>query len=163
MFSGRVSDHDRGYIYGLLTARPDNRRPLTWERNQIDILIMEGTTFTCPWTEKPINQGIDYDLDHILPISVYPTNELWNLVPSDPAFNSHKKRDRLPKAERLVVATPHLEQTYLSYGASQPLIEVLREDVALRFTTVEAGAFSESLAVAGLVEEVAEARNLVRF
>lgn len=126
---------------------------------------MEGTAFTCPWTEKPIVQGTAYDLDHILPIAVYPTNELWNLVPADPDFNSHKKRDRLPTAERLVVATPHLEQTYLSYGHSKPLIEVLREDVALRFATVEAGAFSESLAVAvaGLVEEVAEARNLARF
>ena len=76
LFSGRVSDQDRGYIYGLLTSRPDNRRPLTWERNQIDILIMEGTEFTCPWTEKRITQGTAYDLDHTLPIAVYPTNEL---------------------------------------------------------------------------------------
>jgi hypothetical protein len=100
-----------------------------------------------------------------LPIAVYPTNELWNLVPADPDFNSHKKRDRLPTAERLAVATPHLEQTYLSYGGSQSLIEVLREDVSLRFATVEADAFSESLAiaVAGLVEGVAEARNLARL
>nr|WP_242024993.1 HNH endonuclease domain-containing protein [Leptolyngbya sp. FACHB-60] len=126
---------------------------------------MEGTAFTCPWTEKRIAQGINYDLDHILPIAVYPTNELWNLVPSDPDFNSHKKRDRLPTAERLAVATPHLEKTYLSYGDSKPLIEVLREDVALRFATVAAEAFSKSLALAvtGLVEEIAESRNLARF
>ena len=166
LFSGRVSDHDRGYIYGLLTSRPDNRRPLTWERNQIDLLIMEGTEFTCLWTERRIGQGVAYDLDHILPIAVYPTNEPWNLVPSDPAFNSHQKRDRLPGAERLVVATPHLEQTYLSYGASKPLVEVLREDVAFRFATVQSGyGFSESLAVAvaDLVGEVAESRNLARF
>lgn len=87
-------------------------------------------------------------------------------MPADPDFNSYKKRDRLPTSERLVVATPHLEQTYLSYGASKPLVEVLREDVALRFATVQSGhGFSESLAVAvvGLVKEVAEARNLARF
>lgn len=165
LFTDRISDHDRGYIYGLLTSRPDNRRPLTWERNQIDILILEGTAFTCPWTEKRIAQGTAYDLDHILPIAIYPTNELWNLVPADPNFNSHRKRDKLPTAARLTVATSHLEQTYLSYGASKPLVEVLREDAALRFATVEADAFSGSLAlaVAGLVEEVAEARNLARF
>ena len=106
-----------------------------------------------------------YDLDHSLPIAVYPTNERWNLVPADPDFNSHKKRDHLPTVERLAVAIPHMEQTYLSYGASKPLIEVLREDVALRLATVEAGAFSGNLAVAvaGLVEEIAEARNLARF
>ena len=99
---------NRGAIYSLLTARPDNRRPLTWERNQIDILMMEGAAFTCPWTERRLTQGIAYDLDHILPIAVYPTNELWNLVPSDPKFNSHQKRDLLPTAKRLAIARPHL-------------------------------------------------------
>jgi hypothetical protein len=166
LFSERVSNEDRGYIYGLLTSRPDNRRPLTWERNQIEILIMEGTEFTCPWTEKRIGQGVAYDLDHILPIAVYPTNELWNLVPSDPAFNSHKKRDRLPGVERLVAARPYLEQTYANYGESPELISVLTEDVELRFARVQPGlAFPESVAhaVTDLVEEVAEARNLARF
>ena len=80
LFTERVADFDRGAVYSLLTSRPDNRRPLTWERNQIDLLIMEDAEFTCPWTEKPIRQGVAYDLDHILPIAVYPTNELWNLV-----------------------------------------------------------------------------------
>ena len=166
LFSERVSGEDRGYIYGLLTSRPDNRRPLTWERNQIEILIMEGTEFTCPWTEKRIVQGTPYDLDHILPIAVYPTNELWNLVPSDPTFNSHKKRDRLPGGDRLAAARPYLEQTYANYGESPELITVLKEDVGLRFARVEPGfAFPESVAhaVTDLVEEVAEARNLSRF
>lgn len=38
----------RGEVYNLLTERPDNRRPLTWERNQIDLLLLEGHTFHCP-------------------------------------------------------------------------------------------------------------------
>jgi hypothetical protein len=33
---------DRGDVYRLLTDRPDNRRPLTWERNRIDLLLLEG-------------------------------------------------------------------------------------------------------------------------
>ena len=32
----------RGDVYTLLTDRPDNRRPLDWERNQVDLLMMEG-------------------------------------------------------------------------------------------------------------------------
>jgi hypothetical protein len=166
LFTERIADFDRGAVYSLLTDRPGNRRPLTWERNQIDILIMEGTEFTCPWTERRITQAGDYDLDHILPIAVYPTNELWNLVPSDSDFNSHKKRDRLPTKGRLMAALPYLERTYLNYAASDPLIKVLEEDVSLRFATVQTGtAFSESVAwaVATLVEEVAESRNLARF
>jgi hypothetical protein len=98
----------RGVVYQLLTDRPDNRRPLTWERNQVDLLMMEGREFRCPWTEKIIRKGSSYDLDHVVPLSVYPTNELWNLVPSDPVFNMHVKRDRLPGAERLARARPHL-------------------------------------------------------
>jgi hypothetical protein len=35
LFSERVSHEDRGYIYGLLTSRPDNRRPLTWASSQL--------------------------------------------------------------------------------------------------------------------------------
>ena len=36
---------DRGNVYRLLTDRPNNRRPLTWDRNQIDLLLMEGKEF----------------------------------------------------------------------------------------------------------------------
>src|SRR6185436_13861893 len=39
---------DRGQIYVLLTDRPGNRRPLTWERNRVDLLLLEGRAFTCP-------------------------------------------------------------------------------------------------------------------
>lgn len=167
LFTERIMDDDnRGWIYSLLTSRPDNRRPLTWERNEIDILLMEGKVFTCPWTEKHIDHRVPYDLDHILPIAVYPTNELWNLVPANPSFNSHQKRDRLPTPERLWIARPHLQKTYANYETSEPLIEALSEDVRLRFSTVERGrVFSESVAnaVTNLVEEIAESRNCERF
>ena len=166
LFTEKASGVNRGAIYSLLTARPDNRRPLTWERNQIDILMMEGAAFTCPWTERRLTQGIAYDLDHILPIAVYPTNELWNLVPSDPKFNSHQKRDRLPNSERLEIARPHLEQTYRRYGDTLKLATVLTEDAALRFSRIQLDAtFAVGLAdaVLDLVEEVAGLRNLARF
>ena len=166
LFTESAAGVNRGTIYSLLTARPDNRRPLTWERNQIDILMMEGAEFTCPWTEKCLTQSIAYDLDHILPIAVYPTNELWNLVPSDPKFNSHQKRDRLPNSERLEIARPHLEQTYQRYGSTSKLATVLSEDAALRFARIQLDAtFAVGLtnAVLDLVEEVADLRNLARF
>lgn len=55
---------DRGDIYKLLSHRPDNRCPLAWERNNIDLLLLEGNTFICPWTRGEIAEGIAYDLDH---------------------------------------------------------------------------------------------------
>jgi hypothetical protein len=156
---------DRGIVYAMLTVRPDNRRPLTWERNYVDLLLRDGHEFTCPWTEKRIRQNVPYDLDHLVPVSVYPINELWNLVPSDPDFNSHKKRDRLPSQERRYRARPHLVLTYSNYGQSQSLSQALQDDVAGRFTTVSRHDFPASVAgaVVDFIAFVAESRNLPQF
>jgi hypothetical protein len=159
------SSLDRGDIYNLLTDRPGNRRPLTWERNKIDLLILEGHTFICPWTQREITPGVAYDLDHLMPVSVYPINELWNLVPADPKFNSHVKRDRLPTIERLQQAQAYFELAYTHYNASESLSYVLREDAEIRFSQLQQDLFAASLAhaVADFIEQVAETRNLSRF
>lgn len=158
---------DRGAIYRLLTAEPGARRPLTWERNQVRVLLLEGATFTCPWTERPIAGDAPFDLDHLVPIALRPINELWNLVPADPTFNSHHKRDRLPSPARLARALPHLAATYRRYTAAPGLARALREDVALRFTALPPDPARYPLAVAdaaaGFIEQLAAARNLPRF
>jgi hypothetical protein len=158
---------DRGLIYRLLTDRPDKRISLTWEHNHINLLLMEGKEFVCPWTETLIVQGIQYDLDHLLPVSLYPINELWNLVPAEPKFNSHIKRDRLPTLEKLRQAQPHLELAYRHYSTSNLLLVALQEDVEVRFSTVSPSTVSFPLALASavvdLIDIVAESRNLARF
>jgi hypothetical protein len=162
-----AADVDRGEIYCLLTDRPGNRRPLTWERNQIDILIMEGHEFACPWTQRRIGAGTAYDIDHLLPVSVFPINELWNLVPSDRDFNQHRKRDRLPRPDRLQTAEPILVHTYDTYTLAEPLAKALAEDVVLRFATVDlhSNRFTAEVANATIafINQVAESRNLARF
>lgn len=172
LFTEKVSqekdvDVDRGRVYQLLTDRPDNRRPLTWERNQVDLLLMEGAQFTCPWTERRIRDRVRYDLDHLLPVSVYPINELWNLVPADPDFNMHVKRNRLPSGERLAKAKPHLREAYANYETSQALAQAIREDVRVRFSTVRTDRPDFPAQVAGaaifFVDQVAISRNLARF
>ena len=105
---------------------------MTWERNNVEILMMEGCQFECPWTGKKLHQQ-NYDIDHLLPISVYPVNELWNLVPSDRDFNQQKKRDRLPSNDRLISAHPRLVQTYKNYTNSLVLSPVLLKDAGGRF------------------------------
>jgi hypothetical protein len=158
---------NRGTVYSLLTDRPDNRRPLSWERNQIDILLMEGTRFICPWSKKEIWHGRPYDLDHLLPLSVYPTNELWNLLPSDPDFNQKQKRDRLPSADRLSESRPLLAQAYALYQKQDALAIALQEDVAVRFSgiTKQTPYYPEvvSSAVVSFIDQVAQSRNLARF
>jgi hypothetical protein len=128
---------------------------------------MEGKAFICPWTEKRVICGIQYDLDHLLPVSLYPINELWNLVPADPDFNSHIKRERLPTLEKLRQAQPHLELAYRHYSTSNLLLLALKEDVEVRFSTVSPSTVSLPLALASavvdLIDIVAESRNLARF
>lgn len=158
---------DRGEIYRLLTDRPDNRVALTWERNRINVLLMEGQTFVCPWTEREIRQSADYAIDHLLPLSVYPINELWNLVPVDRDFNSTVKRDRLPSESRLHRASPHLVRTYEQYLHHDELERALRQDVDLRFADLNADELSFPAAVTRattrFIDQVAKARNLARF
>jgi HNH endonuclease len=157
---------DRGDIYRLLTDRPDNRRPLTWERNQVELLMMEGKQFICPWTEKVISLQA-YDMDHLMPLSVYPINELWNLIPSDSTFNCHVKRNRLPSLERLERARPHLELAYAYYNHSHALAQALAEDVSVRFLRIQSSDLKYPQAIAAAVidfiDQVSESRNLARF
>lgn len=158
---------DRGAVYRLLTDRPDNRRPLTWERNNVDLLLMEGKEFICPWTTRRIHKQVAYDLDHLVPVTVYPTNELWNLVPSDPYFNSHVKRNRLPSLEKLIQAEPHLALAYRHYESSKSLSRAIREDITIRFSTLQHdyANFPQVVAkaVVDFIDQVAISRNLARF
>jgi hypothetical protein len=155
----------RGQVYALLTARPDNRRPLSWERNQVDILLHEQVTFTCPWTLKRLTQPQDYDLDHLLPLAVYPVNELWNLLPVDRAFNQHTKRDKVPDAARLAAAEPWLAAAYATYWQAPALQRAVQEDAALRFAGLGNANFPAALASRAVqfIDAVAAARYVQRF
>ncbi len=59
-----------------------------------EILQEQGTVF-CVWTGKKISK---YDIDHLIPFSVWKNNDLWNLLPSDSRINN-QKRDKIPTPE----------------------------------------------------------------
>lgn len=162
LLTERVSGTSRGQAYELLTERPDNRLPLTWERNRVELLMREGEAFTCPWTAKRLGPE-RYQLDHVVPVAIHPFHELWNLVPSDPRFNMHRKRDRLPSAQALASAAPHLASAYRAYGSSRDLARALREDVELRFAHSASEPRAIVAAVTDLVESIASLRNVARF
>jgi hypothetical protein len=163
LFTERVSDAaTRGDVYSLLTERPDNRLPLDWERNRIDLLIDEGARFVCPWTGKPVVRG-GYQLDHVVPLSVYPFHEMWNLVPADARFNMFEKRARLPGTDALSSAAPRLQSAYEAYGRSADLGRALHDDVTARFSGAAGDPRSAVVAVTDLIETIALARNVARF
>jgi len=160
LFTEQLGAAPRGEVYALLTARPDNRRPLTWERNHVDVLLFEQHRFACPWTGKVISRPDEYDLDHLLPLSFYPVNELWNLLPVDRTFNQRTKRDRLPSAASLAAARPGLAASYSTYGQSAVLSLALQQDAALRFGALAGGDFPTQLAARAVafINDVATVR-----
>lgn len=62
--------------------------------------LMDGGAVFCVWTGRKLSES-RLDIDHCLPWAAWPCEDLWNLLPSDPAVNRHGKRDRLPAAEVL--------------------------------------------------------------
>jgi len=58
------------------------------------ILKKEGKVY-CVWTGKAISR---YDVDHLIPFSVWKNNDLWNLLPSQATTNS-QKRDKIPSPD----------------------------------------------------------------
>lgn len=151
----------RGEVFTLLTAEPEGRIPLNWERHQVKLLMLEGQTFHCPWTLVPLTPE-RFDLDHLIPVSTFPINELWNLLPSDPVHNSHVKRHRIPGAARLLTARPVLSEIFQAYETGTGTRPVLSQDVAARF-----GALLSPTQLADqsiqLAEVVAQARNVPRY
>lgn len=158
---------DRGWVYALLTAHPANRRALTWERNQVDILLLENVRFSCPWTGARITHPDHYDLDHLLPVAVYPINELWNLLPVDKQFNQRVKRDRIPDRRMLLACQGRVAEAYSLYQRSVKLSVAMYEDARLRFATLSNSDldFSNSLAhhAVEFIDSVASSRYASRF
>ena len=54
----------------------------------------------CIWSSKKLTHG-KYDIDHVLPYSIWFNNDLWNLLPCDPKVNS-KKSDKIPSPELIL-------------------------------------------------------------
>lgn len=71
---------------------PITERDVTESKNIYkSILKKEGKVY-CVWTGKSISR---YDVDHMIPFSVWKNNDLWNLLPSQ-ATTNNQKRDKIP-------------------------------------------------------------------
>ncbi len=65
----------------------------------------------CVWSARELKQK--YDIDHSMPFSRWPNNDLWNLVPSDSKINN-EKRDKLPSSKRLNSAKQRMQEWWKS-------------------------------------------------
>jgi hypothetical protein len=68
------------------------------ESNKIysNIIKNEGAVY-CVWTRKPI---LKYDIDHLIPFSIWKNNDLWNLLPAQAKINN-QKRNKIPSVKMI--------------------------------------------------------------
>ncbi|GGJ35601.1 hypothetical protein [Deinococcus roseus] len=122
----------RGEAFELLTLAPSERTSLSYERNQLRILMLEGLLTECPWSRKPLRPH-DFDVDHLIPISILPINEWWNLLPADPAFNRHVKQARMVDPQDQQVVAARLQHLFQVYHAVDNLHRQVERDALKRF------------------------------
>ncbi|MFA3792569.1 methyltransferase domain-containing protein [Aliiglaciecola sp. SL4] len=97
------------YLYQALKWL-DPQRTTSEVRNRFEVLS-KSQSMQCVWSAKRLNQ--EYDIDHSMPFSRWPNNDLWNLVPSDHKVNNNK-RDRLPSELKLKEAKERMQDWWLS-------------------------------------------------
>ena len=76
---------------------PITERDITESRKIYNSILKKESRVYCVWTGKAI---ANYDVDHMIPFSVWKNNDLWNLLPSQKNINN-KKRDRIPSPETI--------------------------------------------------------------
>jgi hypothetical protein len=112
--SGEVRTSD---VVERLLVRPDPSRDVQLARDAF--AGMKG--LRCAWTRVPLGPR-RFEVDHLIPFSLWFSNELWNLVPTSREANREK-------ADRLVARQTLMRSKDLVIGCW----EVLREASPQRF------------------------------
>ena len=62
-------------------------------------IYLQLDTKECVWSGKSLKKN--FDVDHVIPFSLWGNNDLWNLLPTTPSVN-RDKRDKLPTRSLLI-------------------------------------------------------------
>jgi len=82
-------------VIDLLLDKTDPVR----DTNVSRALFTGDTALECVWSGKAIHKG--FDIDHVIPYTLWHNNDLWNLLPADPKVNN-SKRDLLPSRNLMI-------------------------------------------------------------
>ena len=78
----------------------DPKRDTGIVRALVGRMFEKGTPVYCIWSGKKIHDPSRIEIDHCFPWTVWPCDDLWNLLPTAVEVNQ-AKRDRLPSREAL--------------------------------------------------------------
>ena len=112
-FGRRQAGIDAGYVLPLLLARPEPLRSTALAR---DVYLAAGVG-SCVWTGRPLDGR--FDVDHVIPFSLWGNNDLWNLLPAHRKVNADKS-DRLPAGALLRSRRAAIMESWDLLRASMP-------------------------------------------
>lgn len=122
------------YLYSALNWL-EPKRTTTEVRYRFEQLKQQHE-MQCVWSSKLLNHR--YDIDHSLPFSRWPNNDLWNLLPTDSQVNNNKS-DKLPTEQKLKQAKERIQHwwqtAWLSNNASSIANNEVREVAAAYHTS----------------------------
>lgn len=84
-----------GKVITEIFKSPITERDVLASKTLYKSILKENGEIICVWTGKKIN---NYDVDHVIPFSIWKNNDLWNLLPSQSTINNNK-RDKIPSVE----------------------------------------------------------------
>ena len=91
--SGQRLSVDR--VMNEVLKSPITERAIRESKQLYSIILQNEGSVRCVWTGQTI---ASFDIDHMIPFSVWRNNDLWNLLPSRASINN-KKRNKIPAPE----------------------------------------------------------------
>lgn len=116
-------------------VKPIKRRSLKAQRDLWDYYLDIQGPIQCIYTGKLMHRG-EYDLDHFIPWSFLPNDQLWNLIPGNPAVNSSKSNN-LPDLDYYLPEFARTQQKALKVFFEQGKSKLLEDYTELRLEPQE--------------------------
>lgn len=117
-FSAKASGdhlHVHRAVSEILREPVTEREILAAKKVYRNALEQEGEV-TCVWTGEKIRA---YDIDHMIPFSIWKNNDLWNLLPARASVNN-SKRDKVPEPELIMRQADHIYRYWRLLDSAYP-------------------------------------------
>jgi hypothetical protein len=100
----------------VLQSPVTERDVLASKRIYRDMLGASGSV-TCVWSGSRLTS---YDIDHVIPFSIWKNNDLWNLLPSSSKVNA-QKRDKIPSPDTIHGSRNRIIEYWNKVSSVEPL------------------------------------------
>ena len=99
-------------------------------RETLSIRKILDTEKECIWSGKELKNG-NYDVDHVLPFSVWYNNDLWNILPTDRVVNQQKKKAKIPSRKLIEKRADVIMNYWSDYQKAMPQLFNSQVKIAL--------------------------------